>query len=366
MRFLRAIHRGGSSVLVALVWIAALNGNAVRADDLTAPIPVQVIQSAGPQLDRQPAQPAQPAEALYWTVNSYCAAQHPMERGCGPLVYRQRTIDGWASGTAADFQAHFVPGVPVVVFVHGSFVDWQTHIAYAEATYKWIHAATYGRPLQVVFYAWPSAGPYTHLICVDATVRGVQAEFNAFYLAHVLTLFPQESPVCLVGHSHGARMVLAALHLAAGGVVQDHIFTEGAACPQRLRAVLAAAAVDHDWLDPGERYDRALCRGDVINLWNRGDFPLHFYPLARPFARPALGTTGFTRGDREELGPLGWRAMDVDVSHLVTAEHIWPIYLRSEAMAAIVAWYALFDDERAAGIEPAAFPVLAPMQEVDD
>jgi hypothetical protein len=176
-------------------------------------------------------------------------------------------------------------------------------------------------------------------------------------------MVPPESPVCLIGHSHGARTALATLHLSSGGAIHDHVFTGGKGCPRRLRAILAAAAVDHNWLDPGERYDHALLGADVINFKNRKDLPLNFYPLIRPFGRPTLATVGFTDGDRQELGPLGWRAVDVDVSQLVQEAHTWPNYLRSQAIAAAMVRYIYFDDEltipgeRAAALELPVIPM---------
>lgn len=358
-------------MLVALISLVILVSAGSADEPLQAPVAQYDLQPSGPRLELQPAQPAQPEETQFWMVNSYFAPQHVREQGRGPLLYQRRTSGGWRTATQAEFQTHFVPGVPVVIVIHGSFVDSRTQYSYADATYRWLRAAASGRPLHMIYYSWPSGPPYTTVIPVDIAVRGCRAEFNAFHVAHVVTMIPPESPVCLIGHSHGARMALATLHLSSGGAIHDHVFADANRCPHRLRAILAAAAVDHNWLDPGERYDRALLAADVVNFKNRNDLPLNLYPLIRPFARPTLATVGFTGGDRQELGPLGWRAVDVDVSQLVQEGHTWPNYLRSQAIADAMVRYIYFDDEitingeRAAALELPSVQIEH-WQEIDD
>jgi hypothetical protein len=196
--------------------------------------------------------------------------------------------------------------------------------------------------MHIVFFDWPSDGPYTYLVPIDVTVRGERAEFNGLHLVWLMSILPPQSPVCLVGHSHGARTVLSALHLSAGGTVQDLMFYGDIGMLRPVRAVLAAAAVDHDWLNPDERFGRSLCRSDIMNLRNKCDAALTFYPLSRPLSRPSLANVGFTDLDRREMGPLGYRAIELDVTELVGRSHTWPYYDQSPAIGAAIAPFALF------------------------
>ena len=278
----------------------------------------------------------------YWIVSTRRAAQHRLDPPSSTLDYIRRQEDGTlVVSHAAAMQAEFQPGTPVVIFVHGSFVGWGSQVTQARKTNRWLKEATGGRPVHVVFFDWPSDGPYTHLFPIDVTVRGERAEFNGLHLTCLISQMPAESPVCLVGHSHGARTVLSALHLSAGGSVQDLMFY-GQVGRRPLRAVLAAAAVDHDWLNPGERFERALCRSEVMNLRNKCDAALVFYPLSRPFSRPSLANVGFTDLDRAEMGELAYRAIQLDVTELVGRSHTWPHYDDEPAIAAAIAPFALF------------------------
>src|SRR5436305_13263805 len=112
-------------------------------------------------------------------------------------------------------------------------------------------------------------------------------------------MISQDHWICLIGHSHGTRMVASSLHAMAGGEVEGRVLTSGAKPPRRLRVVLAAAAIDHDWLNPNKRFDRALCQAEaVINLRNASDFPLQFYPFRHPISSKSMATCGLTRRDR--------------------------------------------------------------------
>jgi hypothetical protein len=280
----------------------------------------------------------------YWIVSTRRAPQHRLDPPSTSYDYFRRQEDGMlVSSNAAAMQAEFQPGVPVIVFVHGSFVAWHDQLDQARTTNQWIKQAACGRPIHVVFFDWPSDGPYTYLFPVDVTVRGERAEFNGLHLACVMSLFPAGSPVCLVGHSHGARTVLAALHLVSAGSVQNLLFY-GDIGQRPLRAVLAAAAVDHNWLNPDERFGRSLCRSEVMNLRNRCDSALTFYPLSAPFTRPSLANVGFTDGDREDMGILGYRAIELDVTELVGRSHTWPHYDQEPAIATAIAPFALFTE----------------------
>jgi hypothetical protein len=85
------------------------------------------------------------------------------------------------------------------------------------------------------------------------------------------------------------------MHLLGGGRVEGRTLCRKPKYHgHRLRAVLAAAAVDHHWLNPGKRYDRALCPLEaLVNLRNRLDPALWIYPLRRPFGHLALSHSGF-------------------------------------------------------------------------
>jgi len=278
----------------------------------------------------------------YWIVSTRRAAQHRLDPPSSAFDYIRRQEDGtFVASQPAAMQAEFQPGVPILVFVHGSFVAWHDQLDQARTTNRWIKQAAGGRPVHVVFFDWPSDGPYTYLFPIDVTVRGERAEFNGLHLALVVSLLPPGSPVCLVGHSHGARTVLSALHLASAGSVQNLMFY-GDVGERPLRAVLAAAAVDHNWLNPDQRYGRSLCRSQVMNLRNRCDSALTFYPLSAPFTRPSLANVGFTAWDREKLGLLGYRAIELDVTELVGRSHTWPHYDQQPAIATAVAPFALF------------------------
>lgn len=288
----------------------------------------------------------------YWIVSTRRAAQHRLDPPSSTLDYIRRQEDGMlVASHAGAMQAELQPGTPVVIFVHGSFVPWDRQVDLARSTNRWIKAAAGGRPLHVVFFDWPSDGPYTHFFPIDVTVRGERAEFNGLHLTWLISQLPAESPVCLVGHSHGARTVLSALHLSAGGSVQKLTFY-GSVGPRPLRAVLAAAAVDHDWLNPGERFDLVLRRSEVMNLRNRCDPALTFYPLSRPFSRPSLANVGFTDLDRAEMGPLAYRAIELDVTDLVGRSHTWPNYDQEPAIAAAIAPFALFWEMQPPPLQP--------------
>jgi hypothetical protein len=306
-------------------------------------------QSAGPAL-AAPSSPAvipAAADATYWIVSSRHASQHRLQRSPYGLAYARRQPDGTlVASDAAALQAELTPGVPVCILVHGSFVDWNWHVQDTGAAYAWIRNAAPDRPLHVIFFTWASGGPYTHCFPIDVNVRGERAEYNGFHLAQLIAQLPAGSPVCVIGHSHGARVAVSAMHLAGGGVVQDLVFT-GNVGDRPIRSVLAAAAVDHHWLNPGSRYDRALCRGDVLNLLNRCDLALQFYPLTRPFSRPSLANVGFTDGDRERLGWLAVRAGEIDVTELVGRHHNWPHYHDAPAIAAVIAPFVYFMDRDA-------------------
>jgi hypothetical protein len=282
----------------------------------------------------------------YWIVSSRCSIQN-MRRICREpwgLDVHQRTPDGQLHRSdMPSLSSQLVPGVPVGIFVHGSFVKWENQCREAHQAYVRLRSAAPDRPVQMIFFTWPSDGPYTYLPTIDVAVRGRQAEFNGFHLAWLISQIPESSPVCLMAHSHGARAVFSAMHLAAGGTVQDHVFPYSMGTGRRYRIVLAAAALDHHWLRPGKRYDRALhCVECVLNFRNRHDLALTAYSLHRPFVRRAIGKSGLTSRDVRKIGWNSAKVQEYDVTHLLGRSHLWPEYYNQPAITGAIVPYLYF------------------------
>lgn len=283
----------------------------------------------------------------YWIVSSRCDVQHRrhLHLDDGNLDVYQRTPDGQLSQThLANWQAQLVPGIPVVVCIHGSFVRWEDECIESHATYQWLRNSCPQLPLQVVFFTWPSEGMVTGLLPMDIAIRGKQAEFNGFHVARMMNCIPANSPVAFIGHSLGCRVILSTLHLAGGGDVQGMVYP-GALTPHRYRAVFAAAAVDHNWMNPGQRYECALPRTECIALLrNQKDLALAFYPLHRPFAGRALSRSGLTRRDTRKLGVQSQKIVTLDVTMIEGHNHLWPGYFCSPSIGAAIAPYVYYPD----------------------
>ncbi len=282
----------------------------------------------------------------YWIVSGrHCPQGFPPCASYCHFDYLHVGPDGRIQrATQQDFLQSLVPGVPVCIVAHGSFVPfeyvaWQTYY-----TYQWLRLGAPELPLHVVFYTWPSEAPVTGIPQIDVDLLGRRGEFNGFYLARLISLISPDHPLSLLGHSHGTRVIASALHLLAGGSVQGYCLTQPNQ-QRRIRVVFAASAMDHDWLNPGRRYGRALCAVEgLLNLRNRMDIALFFYPLAVPFSRRALARSGFTRSDLYQLGWLATKISECDVTAWIGFGHQWVNYLRYPALAQLVAPYVYFSD----------------------
>lgn len=284
----------------------------------------------------------------YWIVSTRCCVE-AAER-CEPCHYHTYRFDGCQPGRMTNFDEllrSLEPGTPICFMVHGSFVEWDSMLRDSAATHRWLRNAAPGKPLHIVFFTWPSDDTSRLIPHSDINRLGRRATLHGFYLADLVTRIPCDHPVSLIGHSHGARNVCSALHALGGGCLEGRTLATTRHPQQRIRTVLAAAAMDHDWFNPGERFDLALCATEsLLNLKNRHDFPLIFYPTRRPFSSSrAIALTGLTNRDHRRIGDSACRIVECDVTHLIGFGHIWAHYYRQPCIATAIRHHVYFDEE---------------------
>ncbi len=350
---MKSTHRFSIACLLAGAMLIVCSGMTASAQQLVQPAvpplpllpPVETVAT-----EMSSPQPATMSPG-YWIVGSQSSPQDFDESGpvfC-PLVTRYHHCVGFRQAEMQELIQSLQPGVPVCIFSHGSFVSWQDVLVESRETWKWLHHACPDQPVQMIHFSWPSDRPiFSPVIQLDVNRLGRRAARNGFYMASLMQQIPSECPICLIGHSHGTRVIASALHLTAGGTVEGYTLAAGQFSQHRLRAVFAASAMDHKWLNPGERYGRALCPVEcVLNLKNSCDPALFIYPLRRPFSCGALGYTGITRSDRRNLGPGGCKIKDLDLTEEIGIGHYWPNYFQRPWLARAIRNY-LFLGEQAA------------------
>lgn len=272
----------------------------------------------------------------YWIVSTEDSPQSfddSLPRFCARVQYRH--ADGSDhNSTLEDLKNSLRPDVPIVIMVHGSFMDSPSVGPESLRTWKWLQHAARGKPFDFIYFRWPSYRNPSLMINIDVAVLGRRASRNGFYLAGLIGSLPASTPVGLIGHSHGTRVIASALHLMAGGTVEE-IGCPELRCGQRhIRTVFTASAIDHDWLGKGERFERSLCSTEaLLNLQNPRDPALVIYPLRRIGSRRALGHTGFTEKDLQQLGAQAVKVRDVNVGSTVGCQHMWPEWVEHTAVA---------------------------------
>ena len=221
-----------------------------------------------------------------------------------------------------------MPDRVVVIQVHGSLTYFDAALAGGLWAHAWLTLRG-AMPPNALFidFDWPSWRVFKSDVR-DINEKGRRAYIAGLHLAQLIQTFPPGTRVCLIGQSYGGRVVLSALHLLGGGQLDSQsgdppVRLPGARPDLRLRAIIIGAAADHDWLAPGQRFDRALfaCEG-LLNLHNSRDVALKLYPLLfRGGQRPSIGRRGLTAADFQALGPLAARIEQRDILDEVGPAH---------------------------------------------
>jgi hypothetical protein len=305
----------------------------------------------------------------YWIVSSRsCSAKNaPCDTDCC-LEYLHRISDQCLISEGRDsFLASIQPDRPVCFVVHGSYNWWRDVLTESRRINRWIHAGAPGAPVQVVFFTWPSDGNMPFIFPVDIAILGRRSAAHSVYLANLISQLPPDQRVSVLGHSHGARATVAALHLLGGGALENgQALPAGYAVPRHLRAVLIAAAIDHQWLNPGERYGQALVTPErVLLMRNSRDATLGIYPLRKGVGPRALGQYGLGQDDRFILGSLGAKVDELDAAEFAAWHHRFAAYHEHPELASAIVPYVYFQDDTPAGngravTPPQTSPVVEP------
>ncbi len=305
--------------------------------------------------ERHPPIAATGLAVKYWIVSTRCCRQshHKCGLSCRFICHAVTEDCQCVSVCFEQLIAGQIPGAPTCVLAHGSFTRMDDVWEDSECTYCWLRGACPQVPLNFIYFTWPSEGPLafipnnpftTPIPTFDFGVLGRRSELNGFYLADLIGSLPGPTTVSLVGHSLGARTVASSLHLLGGGTVHGQARWNPADCGHRIRVVLAAAAIEHDWLNPGDRYGCALNRAEcLLNLRNECDCALALYPLRKPFSSRALARAGFTSKDQRKLGDRLAQVSELDVAPVIGKGHSWPSYCRQPGIAAAVSPYVYFE-----------------------
>ena len=108
-----------------------------------------------------PSSPAVATTPGFWIVGSHASPQSFDESApvfC-PSVTRYDHCAGFRQCDMRQLTESLLPGVPVCVFCHGSFVSWDDVLAESRETWKWLHHACPRQPIQMIYFSWPSDRP---------------------------------------------------------------------------------------------------------------------------------------------------------------------------------------------------------------
>lgn len=308
-----------------------------------------------PEVQAPVAAPAAGIAVKYWIVSTRCCrqSQHKCGVGCRFVCHAVTEDCQCVPVCFEQVIAGQIPGAPTSVLVHGSFTRMKDVWQDSECSYCWLRSGCPQVPLNFIYFTWPSEGPFalvpnnpfsTPIPNCDFGILGRRADQNGFYLADLIGSLPGPTTISLVGHSLGARTIASGLHLLGGGTVHGQTRWNPTDCGHRIRVVLAAAAIEHDWLNPGDRYGCALNRAEcLLNLRNERDAALALYPLRRPFSSRALARSGFTSKDQRKLGDRLVQVSELDVTAIVGKGHGWPNYCQQPGIAAAVSPYVYFE-----------------------
>lgn len=239
-------------------------------------------------------------------------------------VRRYDSERGWQDASTQEFCAQ--PKLPTLIYVHGNRVNWQDSSQYGWQVYQAL-AQCENAPerMRFVIWTWPSdqiRGPLR-----DIRAKADRANDETYFLGWFLSQQDPSVPIGLLGYSYGARVVTGGLHLLSGASLWGTSLPDSARERVPARVALLAAAVDHDWICPGNSHGEALKQVDhMLVLYNQCDPALQRYHWVDCCSRPsALGYLGVAQ---EALGPYGSLVDQQNVTATIGRSHSEDNYFR--------------------------------------
>jgi hypothetical protein len=211
----------------------------------------------------------------------------------------------WATSSCEAFLEGLTPEIPTIFYFHGNMASSSDAVRQGSFLRKLIEAKEKDG-YRLVIWSWP-ASRIRGRLRNDVRVKAARSDTQGYYLAQLLTSFPEKSRIGFVGFSFGARTVCSSLALLSGEKIANAQLSLDASQRKRvgsysMRSVLLAPAFDQYWLKKDRRYGRVTAALEkMVVIYNPSDIAMHFYPLMYYAGGPeALGFLGPPRCDLTE------------------------------------------------------------------
>jgi hypothetical protein len=219
--------------------------------------------------------------------------------------------------------------MPTCVWVHGDRVDCDRAFGIGREVYQQLVGTGEDMaPFRFVIWSWPSAQELRGRPLKDARIKAARSDAAGYSLAWTLDKFDSATPLSLLGFSFGARVVTGAVHVTAGGQLGGYgIALDDDRPAAGYHVVLMAAAVDNNWLLPGQKHDQAIYRiHQLLLLNNCQDWVLKRYHLLKcGNGCQALGYTGLSVPD--SLADRRDVVSQVNAGPYIGKQHRWAPYI---------------------------------------
>ena len=262
----------------------------------------------------------------------------------------------WVRSNLAELLAADDRGV-TTVFVHGNRIPRDEAFTKGWSAYRMLVRCADDRPVRFIIWSWPSDP--IHGPVQDAREKASRTNPTGYYLGWFLDQLNPETPVSLLAHSLGARVVTGALHLLGGGQIDGHRLQERKhSSRQPMSAVLLVAALDNDWLLPGHFHGKAMSQVSSMLLVNNNcDILLKRYHLiyGRRCPQQALGYTGLASW---AATAADWtKVSQVSAAPIVGRRHAFAGYICSSDLVARMRPRLLFESSPQAKLAVDSSPV---------
>lgn len=202
---------------------------------------------------------------------------------------------GWTAASQEAFREETAAMNTCVLALGNGYTAAETR-SLGESVY---HRLVDGLPpecgVRFVIWSWPS-DHVDHRAIRDSRVKAGRTPYVAFILAQWLDVTPLPGQLSLLGTSFGAKLVMEALELRAGGQFGNLRLPPPHDAQRRaVHAALISAAFDDDWLLPGHRLGQAISQTEQLLLISNSADPVlkrYHWIYGRHSHAVALGSGG--------------------------------------------------------------------------